>query len=263
MSDVERVVERAAALLASGARFALVTVVATKGSTPRKPGAKMIVTEDGASFGTIGGGRFEHELAAAARDALTTGRAKLVRFHLTHDLAMCCGGEMEAFVEPIGGRDVLVLVGAGHVNAALAAVAARLDFELIVVDDLEELTEPARFPPGTRFVSSFAPKEWNVALGARTYVVVATRDHGVDQDVIEDLAPLAGELRYLGVIGSRGKLGRFRRRFESKGIPAEFITRVRGPIGVDVGAETPEEIAVAVAAELVAVRRRGADVSVR
>lgn len=255
MTDEAKVLTEAARLLAEGRRFALVTVVRTAGSTPRKPGAKMIVRDDGTVTGTIGGGRIEIELISEARAALEDGAPRLVRRHLTKELAMCCGGEMEAFVEPVGRAEMLVLVGGGHINLALAEVAARLGFNLVVVDEAEEVAFAGRFP-GARLVHDWEPRAWGVPFGPEVYVVVATRDHAVDQKVLEQLAELQARPAYLGVIGSRGKLGRFRKRLEVRGVPDAWIEQVRGPIGVDVGAETPAEIAVAVAAELIAVRRR-------
>lgn len=253
MTDDLRLLQRAAELASAGTRFAQVTVVRTSGSTPRKAGAKMLVTEHD-TFGTVGGGRLEIELVAEARAAIADGKPRLVRRHLTHELAMCCGGEVDAFVEPLGQREHLVLVGAGHIHQALAPIAAALGFEVTVADDLEELASPERFPSAARLPTSFSPKDWGVPLDQATCIVIATRDHAVDQDVLEQLARLGASPRYLGVIGSRRKLAVFKQRLEARGIDEAFIARVRGPIGVDVGAETPAEIAVSVAAELVLVR---------
>jgi len=251
------VLARAAQLSAEGRRYALVTVVRTAGSTPRKPGAKMIVCEDGELFGTIGGGRIEQELVDEARAAIAEDKPRIVKRHLTHELAMCCGGEMEAFVEPMGRVERLILVGGGHINFALAPMAARVGFEVIVVDEMEEFASAARFPQAKRLVSDWEPAHWGVSFGADTYLVIATRDHAVDQRVLELLAAANARPAYLGVIGSRGKMGRFRKRLEQKGVAAEWIEQVRGPIGVDIGADTPEEIAVSVLAEVIGVRRRG------
>jgi xanthine dehydrogenase accessory factor len=250
------VLAEVARLEAAGEPFALVTVVRTAGSTPRKAGAKMIVRASGDPVGTIGGGRIELALIDDARAALAEGRPRLVRHHLTHELAMCCGGEVEAFIEPLGRHETLVLVGGGHINHALAEMGMRLGFALVVVDELERFADDARFP-GARLVHDWEPAQWGVAVGAGTFIVIATRDHAVDQQVLEGLAAADAHPTYLGVIGSRGKMGRFRKRLEAKGIAPGWIEQVRGPIGMDVGAETPEEIAVAVAAELVGVRRRG------
>lgn len=249
----------AARLAAQGRRFALVSIVRTAGSTPRKPGAKMIVCEDGEQHGTVGGGAIEHALVREALDAITAGAPRLVRKHLTHELAMCCGGEVEAFVDPMGGREYVVLVGGGHINQALAPMLDALGFDVLVVDEFEEFASPERFPGVARFAYSFSPDAWDVPLGRETSIVIATRDHAVDQNVLEALAAKNARPRYLGVIGSRGKLGRFRKRLEAKGIAPDWIAQVRGPIGLAIGAETPAEIAVSVAAELVAVRRGAED----
>ena len=255
MDDDAKVLDEAARLSAAGQRFALVTVVRTAGSTPRKPGAKMIVREDGSQVGTVGGGALELLLIDEARAAIASGEPRLVRRHLTRQLAMCCGGEVEAFVDPLGRRERLVLVGAGHVNQALSAVGARLGFEVWVVDELEESASAERFPDAARLVHSWEPAEWGLAFDREAYVVIATRDHAVDQSVLETLARLGATPAYLGVISSRGKIARFRNRLEAKGAPDAWLERLRGPIGIAIGAETPAEIAVSVAAELVAVRR--------
>lgn len=240
-------------LTGAGVAHAWVTVVRTSGSTPRKAGAKMLVTAD-ASHGTIGGGRVERELVEEARRALVDGRPRLVTRHLGHDLAMCCGGEMQSFVEPMNIPEPLVLVGAGHVHRALAPIAAALGFDVTVADNLDELLSAERFP-GSRLAQSFSPSEWGVRLDARAHVVVATRDHDVDQEVLLALSRLDASLAYVGVIGSVAKLTKFKRRLEARGVDPLFVERLRGPIGLEIGAETPEEIAVAVAAELVSLRR--------
>ena len=244
--------DKATSLSRAGVAHALVTVVRTSGSTPRKPGAKMLVTAD-ASFGTIGGGRIERELVDEARRALSDGAPRLVTRHLGHDLAMCCGGEMQTFIEPLSIPETLVLVGAGHIHRALAPIGAALGFDVVVADDLEELTTAERFP-SARLVGSFTPKEWGATFGARTYVVVATRDHDVDQEVLFALSKQA-PVAYVGVVGSDAKLLKFKKRLAARDVSSAFLDALRGPVGLEIGAETPEEIAVAIAAELVAVRR--------
>lgn len=260
-ADEATVLLAAAKKNAAGERCVLATVVATKGSTPRKPGARLLVlgAGDEAPIGTIGGGRIEHEIIEAARALLHASgddahTPKLVRFHLTHDLAMCCGGEMDVFLEPLGRKTRVVLVGGGHIHQALAPILLSVGFEVTVVDDLEELASEARFP-GARLVSAWDPRTWGVPFGDDTLVVVATRDHAVDQDVLEALAKHGPDVRWVGVVGSEGKLGRFRKRLLARGVDEAFVKRLRGPVGVAIAAETPAEIAVSIAAELVAVHR--------
>lgn len=262
MDENARILEQAARLGAEGRRFVLLTVVRTAGSTPRKAGAKMLVGEGGLRVGTVGGGAVEQALVEEALGCLRDRLPRLVRRHLTRDLAMCCGGEMDVFLDPLGGKEHLVLVGAGHINTALAPLGASLGFEVTVADELEEYASEARFP-GARVALSFVPREWGVALDQDAYVVIATRDHAVDQSVLEAMASSGARPAYVGVIGSQAKMMKFKKRLEARGVDAAWIEQIRGPIGVDVGAETPAEIAVAVAAELVAVRRRGPGARVR
>lgn len=255
MDDNAKVLVEAARRCAEGGRFALVTVVRTAGSTPRKAGARMLVAEGGEVFGSVGGGAIEHALVSEALESLRERRPRLVRRHLTRDLAMCCGGEMEAFIEPVGLRETLVLAGAGHIHAALSPVAQALGFEVVVADDLEEYASAGRFP-GARLVHAFEPRGWGLAFTEGVYVVIATRDHAVDQRILEELASGGARPSYLGVVGSRAKILRFKQRLEAKGVEAGWIEQIRGPVGLEIGAETPAEIAVSIAAELVAVRHR-------
>lgn len=241
------------ALTRAGRPGVLLTVVRTGGSTPRKSAAKMLVTSDDTQ-GTIGGGRVEHEAILAARALLACGHAArptLRRWHLTHDLAMCCGGEMEVFMEPLLATPRLFVCGGGHVAHALVPIATRVGFHCTVVEDLDEQTGPARFPDAAGFVDDFDLARWPT-LSGDDYVVVVTRDHAVDQRLMEALMP--HNLAYLGLIGSKRKVAMFKERLSVRGIDEARWSSVHAPIGVDIGADTPEEIAVAIAAELVSVR---------
>jgi xanthine dehydrogenase accessory factor len=302
------------ALTADGP-LALATVIATSGSTPRHPGARMLVDAEGRGRGTIGGGRIELEVCRAGAEVASGGPARRVRHHLVRDLAMCCGGTMELYLEPVApsraaieaalelertrGRGTLihdlgggpiavvsgppsvtrptleaaadgarflepiepspraVLFGAGHVGRALGPLLATLGFQVVLCDDGDtDALEPA---PGFAavVVDSFdlADVERAVGrLGAGDHAIIVTRDHAIDERILEACFARP-ELTYLGLIGSRGKLGRFRKRLVQRGVPDEAWARLRSPIGLDLGAETPAEIAVAVAAELIAERR--------
>jgi xanthine dehydrogenase accessory factor len=251
----EALVERRRA----GRSCALATVVRTAGSTPRKGAARMLVDEDGATVGTIGGGRVEKEVTDAARALLAEGaaaRPKLLRYHLTHELAMCCGGEMEVFVEPLVPEPPLVVCGAGHVARALVPLARSVGFAPVVVDEPSdegvEFATPERFPDAVRLVDSYDPRDWGVALDDRAYAVIVTRDHQTDQRLLEAL--IDRPLGYLGLIGSRRKIEMFKKRLEAKGVDPARFERLHAPIGLDIGADTPEEIAVAIVGELIQVR---------
>jgi xanthine dehydrogenase accessory factor len=234
----------------------MATVVRTAGSTPRKATARMLVLGDGTIRGTIGGGRVEKEVTDAAQALLAEGataRARLVRFHLTRELAMCCGGEMEVFLEPLLPDPALVVCGAGHVAQALVPLARSVGFAPIVVDELPEMANAERFPGAERFVDSFDVRDWkDVPLDGDCYVVIVTRDHAQDQALLEQL--VGRELAYLGLIGSRRKIEMFKQRLEARGVAAERFARLNAPIGLDIGAETPEEIAVAIVAQLIQTR---------
>lgn len=237
-----------------GQAVVLLTVVRTGGSTPRKSAAKMLVLPK-ETRGTIGGGRVEMEAIAAARELLRAGyaaRPLLRRWHLTHDLAMCCGGEMEIFMEPLLPSPRLIVCGGGHVAHALVPLAARLGFACTLVEDLDEQTGRERFPDALAFYDSFEVERWQPAPSESDYVVVVTRDHVIDQRLMEALLPR--ELAYLGLIGSQRKIALFKERTAARGIDPVRWATVRAPIGLSIAAETPEEIAVAIAAELVQVR---------
>jgi xanthine dehydrogenase accessory factor len=242
----------------AGVPCALATVVRTAGSTPRKSAARMVVLADGSIRGTIGGGRIEKEVIDATVALIAEGHAarpKLLRYHLTHELAMCCGGEMEVFVEPLVPEPPLVVCGGGHVAQALVPLARSVGFAPIVVDDLDELANRDRFPDAVELVDSFDVRDWkNVPLDDATYVVIVTRDHATDQKLLEQLVESGRELAYLGLIGSKRKIELFKQRLEHKGIARERYAGLHAPIGLDIGAQTPEEIAVAIVAQLIQVR---------
>lgn len=272
----------------------------------------MAVTAGGDQAGTIGGGRIEHEAVAIAREVAAGAPPRLTTFHLTRDLAMCCGGTMEVYVEPGDGAatalraavdaaaartpiciitslasgqkrpeampagegkpvrrgDVFVepvvpsaralLFGAGHVGRATGKLLRDLGFEVIVCDDNDTGAINTGPPWAHRVIASFAIADVVAAigpLGIGDYAIVATRDHAVDQQILEELFAAGYPLTYLGLIGSRAKIARFSRRLEAKNLATpETWAKVAAPIGLDIGADTPEEIAVAIAGQIVAVR---------
>lgn len=234
----------------------LCTVVRTAGSTPRKHATRMVVRTNGSLVGTIGGGRVERQIVERALSLLAKGRSapsERVRYHLTHELAMCCGGEMEILMEPIFPDPVVIVCGGGHVGKALVALLPALDFTPIVVEDLPELGSPERFPQALRIIDSFDVRDWvGIPLDESTYVVVVTREHSTDQAILEQLLPKS--LAYVGMIGSQRKVMTFRQRLQNKGFSDEQLARLHAPIGLPIGAETPAEIALAIAAELTSVR---------
>ena len=238
---------------------AVCTVVATAGSTPRKAGATMVVVADGSELGriegTVGGGAVEHELRRAALGVIATTRPRTVEIALTKELGMCCGGSMTFFVEALRVRPPLVLFGAGHVAQALARVAHTAGFDVVVADPREELLTKERFPDAVDLVDDYERDDLDrLPFGPDAFVVVATHDHKVDQEIVERALPRAS--RWFALIGSQRKAMLTRERCLNKGIAPDVVERLRSPAGLDIGAETPEEIAIAVVAEMVQVRRQ-------
>ncbi|MGE0040159.1 MAG: XdhC family protein [Vicinamibacterales bacterium] len=245
--------------LSRGEEVALVTIVRTNGSTPQRVGAKMLVYADGRTVGTIGGGCYENESLWKAREAIKARAAVTVRYELNDDFAeengLVCGGQMEVFIEPIESAPALYVFGAGHVGYYLGRMAQEAGFELHVVDDRAQFANRERFPDAADIVVDDIP-DWlaRTTLPPTAYAVIVTRGHRHDLDALRALAPR--DLRYIGLIGSRAKVARLYEGLLAEGaVSPEALARVHAPIGLDLGAVTPQEIAVSILAELIAVRR--------
>jgi len=252
----ERLLQAMQALFASGQRGALATVVRTSGSTPQQPGARMLLCADGSLLGTVGGGAIESAVRTRLEAVLADGTSELFVRELGHDLGMCCGGRMEFFLEPVGAVPRLWLCGAGHIAQALARVVPSLGFELVVCDAREELNDEARFPSARRELLDGDELLKQTALGARDWLLITTHDHALDERILE--RALSQAPRYIGLVGSRRKVVRLLERIAQRCGPLA-LERVYAPVGLVLGAVGPEEIAISIAAELVALRR-GAEV---
>jgi xanthine dehydrogenase accessory factor len=243
--------------LERGEPAALVTIVSARGSTPQRVGAKMLVFADGRIVGTIGGGCYENDAFWKAREAITSRRPALVHYELDDDFAqetgLICGGQMDVYIEPIEPSPELYVIGAGHVGFHLARVAHEVGFRVHVVDDREKFANRERFPDAVEIVVDDIPA-WigRAHLPPHAYAVIVTRGHTNDLEALRALAPL--ELRYLGLIGSRAKVARIYDALVADQMPPDTLTRVHAPIGIDIGAVTPQEIAVSILAELIAVK---------
>ena len=243
--------------LERGESAALVTIVSTTGSTPQRVGAKMLVFADGRMIGTIGGGCYENDAFWKAREAIAARTPQLVHYELSDDFAqetgLVCGGQMDVYIEPIEPSPELYIVGAGHVGFHLARLASDVGFRVHVVDDREKFANSERFPSAVEIVVDDIPA-WmaRANLPAHAYAVIVTRGHTNDLEALRALAPR--DLRYLGLIGSRAKVARIYEALTEAQMPAELLTRVHAPIGLDIGAVTPQEIAVSILAELIAVK---------
>ena len=259
----EEVLPAAAAALARGEPAALVTIVRSTGSTPQRTGAKMLVFADGRTVGTIGGGCYENDALGKAREAIASGKPQLVKYDLNDDFVqesgLICGGQMEVYIDPVAPAPALYIIGAGHVGWHLARFAGDAGFRIHVVDDREKFANRDRFPAADSIaVDDIASWLHRAELPPSASVVVVTRGHTHDFEAIRALA--ARDLRYLGLIGSRAKVARIFDALDAEGMPAECLERVHAPIGLNIGAITPAEIAVSILAELIAIRH-GRDVS--
>jgi xanthine dehydrogenase accessory factor len=256
------VLSAASEALARGESVALVTVVRAQGSTPQRAGAKMLVWADGRTVGTIGGGCYENDAFWKAREAIASGKPALLHYELNDDFAqengLICGGRMDVHIDPLAPSPRLFIIGAGHVGYHLARVAADVGFRIHVVDDREKFASTERFPAADLVVEPIPEWLHRADLPASAYVVVVTRGHQHDLEAMRALA--ARDLKYLGLIGSRAKVARIYEALLAEGMPPECLQRIHAPIGLDIGAVTPAEIAISILAELIAVAR-GVDTS--
>ena len=242
------------ALRKAGVGCAIVTITEAKGSVPRSAGAKMLVKPDGSIIGTVGGGAVEKRLIEEALTALEKGQPKSLHLNLGKELAMSCGGAITAFIEPLISIPQLIIFGAGHIGSALTRLGKMLGFRVIVSDSRSEYANHERLPDADQiFAAPYQDSLPNLKFDENTYVVILTHQHAHDQEILEYCVqkPLA----YLGMIGSKTKIKKAFDRLREQDIDEKLIAKIHSPIGLDIGAETPEEIALAIAAELVAVRK--------
>lgn len=275
MSSDQAFFSHLAESLDSRGRLALATVVETRGSGPSRVGRRFLVFEDGSFSGTIGGGPFE-ALVVADAAALFRADAPQPRFlkwydffereiasHESREMTnMICGGSARVSVELLRAAPVLLVFGGGHVGLALARLAPSLGYEVTIADDREEYARPERFPAGVRSVRTsrdYALPSGTLRSGRELFVAVVSRCWETD---LAALRPWVSEgappARYLGVIGSARKIRGVFERLREEGVPAETLVRLHAPIGLSIGAVTPEEIAISILAEMTAVRRRAA-----
>jgi len=244
----------------AGRRAALATIVHTNGSIPSYESSRMLVREDGSIAGTIGGGCVEAEVWAAAKEVMQKEAPRKMVFNLNneakYDNGLICGGTLEVFVEPILPQPMLYVFGGGHVSMAVAKAATAAGFGIGVVDDRETFANEERFPMAQEIYTSYEDAFEKIHPNAASYLVIVTRGHKEDMRVLA--WAVRTEARYVGMIGSKRKVLSVYRALENEGYKPEEFERVYAPMGLEIGALSPEEIAVSIAAELVAVRRNAA-----
>ena len=238
---------------------ALCTVVSSEGSTPRHVGSKMLVYPDGKFIGTVGGGELESRVIQAAVDSVKTGKAQNLSYTMADPARGdpgVCGGTVEVFVEPILPPATIVVIGGGHVGKAVVHLAKWLGFRVAVSDDRAEFCNPDSVPGADAYYPvpmADLPNQLNVT--PQTYLVVTSRGSAIDAAGMPSL--LASEAAYIGVIGSKRRWLTTVKALKEKGLPEEQIARVHSPMGLELNAETPEEIAVSILAEILMLREKG------
>jgi xanthine dehydrogenase accessory factor len=243
--------------VAKGQSVALATVVHIEGSTPRHVGSKMVVYDDGHIAGTVGGGKMEALVIEAAVEAIAQGTPRMVHFDL-RDLEVgdpgICGGAIDVFVDVTVPRPTLLLAGAGHVAMPVAEIGHMCGFRVVIVDDRADMASEERFPHADeRVVGDIVAALSTSPITPNTYVVIVTRGHALDEEVLR--AVIDSDAAYVGMIGSRRKVRVIFGHLRDDGIDEALIERVHSPIGLDIGSETPAEIAVSILAELIRERR--------
>jgi xanthine dehydrogenase accessory factor len=253
--------EQIVQLRREGRRGAVATITNVRGSIPSFQTAKMLVRDDGSIAGTIGGGCVEAEVWQAAREVMEEEKPRSLTFNLNnnpkYDTGLVCGGTLEIFIEPVLPPALLYIFGAGHVAYNLYKVATIAGFEVTVIDDRESYANQERFPEAREVIADdFDLVTARLHVPESAYIVIVTRGHRDDMRVLR--WAVNANARYLGMIGSKRKTIAIYKELEKEGIPAAKFAEVHAPVGLEIGAVTPEEIAVAIVAEMIAKRRHAA-----
>jgi xanthine dehydrogenase accessory factor len=244
-----------------GQKCALATIVEVRGSIPSYESAKLLVREDGSMAGTIGGGCVEAEVWNAAREVIETEKPKHLTFNLGQDAAydngLICGGQLDVFVEPVLPIPHAFIFGAGHISRSLAKVATLAGFAAVVVDNRESFANRERFPEAVEVHAAEYEEVFpRLNINETSYLIIVTRGHRDDMRVLK--LAIGTPARYIAMIGSKRKVLNVIRELEKDGVPRAAFERLHAPMGLDIGAISPEEIAISVAAEMIAVRRNAA-----
>jgi xanthine dehydrogenase accessory factor len=253
---MEDIYETILKLRTNGECAALATLISTSGSTPREQGAKMLIKQDGSIIGTVGGSLLEGRVREEAKNVIRDGKPNIIQFDLTgkDKDGMICGGKAEIYIEPIIPKSALYIFGGGHISFFLARIGKMLDFRVVVIDDREEYSNPERFPDVDKTIADeYANVCAQISADSSSYLVLVTRSHAYDQTVLQ--WAVSTNARYIGMIGSRKKIKKIYNNLIGMGVSDEDLKRVHAPIGLSINAETPQEIAVSIIAEIIKIRR--------
>jgi xanthine dehydrogenase accessory factor len=246
-------------LEANGEGGVLCTIVSSHGSTPRHTGSKILLYPDGKFIGSVGGGEIESRIIAEAKDAFLSGKSKILNYSLVKPQEGdpgICGGQVEVYVEPILPKPKLIVIGAGHVGKALAHLATWLEYNVLVSDDRPEFCTPEMVPDANGYYPiQMAEIPNHIKITPHTYLVLTTRGSKIDVEGLEPL--LETDAAYIGIIGSKRRWALTRKTLLEKGVPEEKLNRIHSPIGLELNAETPEQIAVSIMAEIMMLQHHG------
>ena len=246
----------------SGEKCAVATIVEVAGSIPSFQSAKMLIRQDGSMVGTIGGGCTEAEVWQAARDVIETEKPRMLQFNLgqeaAYDNGLICGGQLNVYVEPVLPVPKALIFGAGHISKSLSKVATLAGFATTVIDNRDSYANRDRFPEASEVIAAEYEDVFpTLPCNDATYVIIVTRGHKDDMRVLR--WAVAQPLRYVGMIGSKRKTIEVAKHLLAEGIALEKLSQIHAPMGLDIGAVTPEEIAVAVVGEMIRRRRNSQD----
>jgi xanthine dehydrogenase accessory factor len=252
---VSRIYEKLIQIQNSNQKAVLCTIIGIKGSTPRKAGAKMIVFENGSIEGTIGGGALEKAVISQALGVLKDREAKTVRHNLVADLAMCCGGSVELFIEPVMNNQHIYIFGAGHIGKALAKFAIDLDFSVTLIDARYDAFDNMNIP-GCRIIQDHHTTAIEqLHFNENAYIVILTHDHAFDREVLALCSKR--EHAYIGMVGSERKVAIARKNLITSGLLSDSeLENIDMPIGIEMAAKTPSEIAISILAKLIDTRNK-------
>lgn len=253
----EIILQSIAKKVEEGDRAALITLIHSEGSTPRKNGSIMAVYEDGSIYGSIGGGSVEAEAIKYTLDCIKTGESKMFELELNESgsLGMVCGGNVKGYIKVFLPKDKLVIVGGGHIGQSLSKIASNLNFNTIVLEDREEYKKHEAFKDSTVLIGTLEESIKNIKINNNTYIVVVTRGHLLDNEAVNLI--IDKPFKYLGVIGSKRKIIDMHNKLRNKGVTQEKIDKIYGPIGIDIADGTPGEIAISILAEMLKVKNSG------
>lgn len=254
---IEDVLLKAIMASQQGSHYCFATIVeATIKGTPRKAGAKMIVFDDGSSWGTIGGGRNEKAAIAECLEAIKTGKPKNVTYnYFGREGESVCGGKMTVFIEPVKPSYQLIICGAGHIALPLSLLAKMLSFKVTIIDNRKQFANTKRFPHVDKVICGEHAKELSkIKITPQVYVAIVTQGNESDYECLKTV--IKSNAGYIGVISSQPKKVKFFKRLKDEGIKESYLSKVSIPMGIDIGSQTPEEIGISICAELIRLKNK-------